>query len=147
MRYDRAMPRIAITDDISIDESELAESFVLASGPGGQNVNKVSTAVQLRFDALRSPSLSQAVRARLMLLAGARLTKDGVVVISAREHRSQERNRAEAREKLFELIRRAATQPKPRRPTRPTRSSKEKRLETKAKRGQIKRNRGRSFED
>jgi ribosome-associated protein len=147
MRYDRAMPRIAITDDISIDESELVESFVLASGPGGQNVNKVSTAVQLRFDALRSPSLSQAVRARLMLLAGARLTKDGVVVISAREHRSQERNRAEAREKLFELIRRAAMQPKPRRPTRPTRSSKEKRLETKAKRGQIKRNRGRSFED
>ena len=137
------MARIAVTDSIAIDEDELQESFVLASGPGGQIVNKVSTAVQLRFDALNSPALTQAVRARLMGLAGSRLTKDGIIVIAAREHRSQERNRESARAKLFELIERAATPPKPRRPTRPPRSSKEKRLEAKKTRARVKRNRGR----
>lgn len=141
------MPRIVVTDSISLDEDELVESFVLASGPGGQNVNKVSSAVQLRFDALRSPSLTQAVRDRLMLLAGSRLTKDGVLVIAAREHRSQERNRESARAKLFELITRAAPPPKPRRATRPPRSSKEKRLQTKKTRGQVKRGRGRPQDD
>jgi ribosome-associated protein len=147
MRYDLVMPRIQITPDIAIDESELSESFVLASGPGGQNVNKVSTAVQLRFDAARSPSLGDEVRARLMRLAGTRMTKEGVLVVAAREHRSQERNRAAAREKLFDLIRRAAHRPKPRRPTKPSRAAKEKRLESKVKRGRLKRARGRPAED
>jgi ribosome-associated protein len=133
------MPRITITDDISIDESELSESFILASGPGGQNVNKVSTAVQLRFDVARSPSLTDDVRRRLIALAGSRLTKDGVLIIAAREHRSQERNRADAREKLFDLIRRAATPPKPRRPTKPTKASKRRRLDDKSVRGRLKR--------
>jgi len=114
------MARITITDAISLGEDELVESFVLASGPGGQNVNKVSSAVQLRFDVAHSPSLGDEVRARLSSLAGQRLTNDGVIVISARSHRSQERNRADARARLVELIRRAATPPKPRRPTKPT---------------------------
>jgi ribosome-associated protein len=137
------MGRLAVTDEISLSEDELSESFVLASGPGGQNVNKVATAVQLRFDVLRSPSLPDQVRARLGVLAGQRLTKDGVLIIVARAQRTQERNRAEAREKLFDLIRRAATPPKPRRPTRPTLASKRRRLEGKTSRAKIKRNRGR----
>ena len=136
------MPRLAVTDDISIDESELQESFVLASGPGGQNVNKVSSAVQLRFDAAHSPSLSYEVRARLKALVGSRLTKEGILVIVAREHRSQERNRAVARDRLFDLIRRAAIRPKPRKATKPTRASKERRLESKAKHARLKRTRG-----
>ena len=114
------MPRLPVTDAISLDEEELSESFILASGPGGQNVNKVSSAVQLRFDVAHSLSLPQDVRVRLRALSGRRLTKDGVLVILARGHRTQERNRADAREKLFELIRQAATPPKPRRPTKPT---------------------------
>jgi ribosome-associated protein len=136
------MPRLPVTDAISLDEEELSESFILASGPGGQNVNKVSSAVQLRFDVAHSLSLPQDVRVRLTALAGRRLTKDGVLVILARGHRTQERNRADAREKLFELIRRAATPPKPRRPTKPTKASKRRRLESKTARAKIKRARG-----
>jgi ribosome-associated protein len=136
------MARIAVTPQISIDEDELQESFVLASGPGGQNVNKVSSAVQLRFDVARSPSFDDTVRARLTALAGQRLTKDGVLVISARAHRSQERNRAEALERLVDLIRRAAIPPKPRRATRPSRAVKRRRLEGKKIRSNLKRTRG-----
>jgi ribosome-associated protein len=136
------MPRIPVTDDISIDESELSETFVLASGPGGQNVNKVSSAVQLRFDVAHSPSLAPDVRARLKGLAGSRLTKDGVLIIAAREHRSQDRNRAAARSRLVDLIARAATPPKPRRPTKPTKASKRRRLESKTIRSRLKSARG-----
>ena len=136
------MARIAITNAISIGEEELHESFVLASGPGGQNVNKVSSAVQLRFDVAHSPSLEEDVRARLIALAGQRLTKEGVLVITARAHRSQERNRTEALERLVELIRRAAVPPKPRRATRPSKAVKRRRLESKKIRANLKRARG-----
>ena len=102
---------LRVTDTISIDDSELSETFVRSSGPGGQNVNKVSSAVQLRFDVRQSPSLPNDVALRLMRLAGKRLTKDGVIVIIAQTHRQQERNRADARERLFDLIRQAAVQP------------------------------------
>ena len=136
------MGRIAVTPAISIDEDELQESFVLASGPGGQNVNKVSSAVQLRFDVARSPSFDDTVRARLTALAGQRLTKDGVLVISARAHRSQERNRAEALERLVELIRRAAVPPKPRRATKPSKAAKRRRLDSKKIHSNLKRTRG-----
>jgi ribosome-associated protein len=129
---------IHITDRISIDETELAETFIRASGPGGQNVNKLSSAVQLRFDVRHSPSLPDGVRARLERLAGKRLTREGVLVITAQRHRTQERNRADARERLTELIREAATPPVPRRPTRPTRASRERRIETKKRRSTIK---------
>jgi len=141
------MPRIPITDSISIDEDELSESFVLASGPGGQNVNKVSSAVQLRFDVAHSPSLRDDVRARLIALSGQRLTKDGVLIIVSRAHRTQERNRADARAKLADLITRAATPPKPRRPTKPTKASKRRRLESKIARGKLKQNRTRVRDD
>ena len=141
------MARIPITDGISIDEDELSESFVLASGPGGQNVNKVSSAVQLRFDVAHSPSLRDDVRARLIRLSGNRLTKDGVLVIFARAHRTQERNRAEARAKLVELIARAATPPKPRKATKPTFASKRRRLESKIARARLKRTRGKVRDD
>jgi ribosome-associated protein len=141
------MARLGVTDDIAVGEEELSESFVLASGPGGQNVNKVSSAVQLRFDVARSPSLAADVRERLMALAGGRLTKDGVLIILARTHRAQERNRAEARERLFDLIRRAATPPKPRRPTKPTRASERRRLEAKTMRAKLKRNRSKVQDD
>ena len=130
---------IRITDAISIDESELSESFVRSSGPGGQNVNKLSTAVQLRFDVRHSPSLPNEVAVRLMRLAGKRVTKDGVLVITAQRHRTQERNRADAREKLVEMIREAATPPVPRRPTKPTCASRRQRLESKKRRSGIKR--------
>jgi ribosome-associated protein len=129
---------IRITDRISIDEAELAESFIRASGPGGQNVNKLSSAVQLRFDVRHSPSLPDSVRARLERLAGRRLTREGVLVITAQRHRTQERNRADARERLIELVREAATPPVQRRPTRPTRASKERRIESKKRRATIK---------
>src|SRR5262245_27294101 len=123
---------------IEIDEGELEERFIRASGPGGQNVNKLSTAVQLRFDVRRSPSLPDGVRARLERLAGRRLTNDGVLVITAHRHRTQERNREDARERLIELIREAAIPPTPRRATRPTRASREPRIQTKKRRSTIK---------
>jgi ribosome-associated protein len=129
---------IRVTDTISLGEEEIEESFVRASGPGGQNVNKLSTAVQLRFDVRRSPSLPNDVAIRLMRLAGKRLTKDGVLVLIAQNYRTQERNRAEARERLFDLIRQAAVRPVPRRATKPTRAAKAKRLEGKKIRSDIK---------
>ena len=129
---------IRLTDTISIYDSELAESFVRASGPGGQNVNKVSSAVQLCFDARHSPSLPNDVAVRLMRLAGKRLTKEGVIVIVAQQHRTQERNRADARERLFDLIRQAAVKPVPRRATKVPKAQKRKRLEGKKHRGRIK---------
>lgn len=129
---------IAITPTLAIDETEVTESFVRASGPGGQHVNTSSTAVQLRFDARRSPSLPTDVALRLMRLAGSRLTQEGVIVIHAQAHRSQQRNREEALARLVELIRKAAMPPRPRRPTRPTRASKERRLATKVRRARIK---------
>jgi ribosome-associated protein len=129
---------IRITDAIAIGEDELEERFIRASGPGGQNVNKLSSAVQLRFDVRHSPNLSADVRARLERLAGSRLTRAGVLVITAQRHRTQERNRQDARERLIELIRRAAVAPIPRRPTRPTAGSREQRLESKKRRSRIK---------
>jgi ribosome-associated protein len=133
---------LRITDTISIDEDEIEESFVRSSGPGGQNVNKLSTAVQLRFDVRRSPSLPNDVAIRLMRLAGKRLTKDGVLVIIAQTARTQERNRAEARERLVELIREASVKPVKRVATRPTKASKTKRLEGKKRRADVKGMRG-----
>jgi ribosome-associated protein len=129
---------IRVTDDISIDEKEIEESFVRSSGPGGQNVNKLSTAVQLRFDVRGSPSLPNDVSIRLQRLAGKRLTKDGVLVLIAQSHRTQERNREDALERLLELIREAAIRPVQRRPTRPTKASKVRRLEGKKRRSDIK---------
>ena len=129
---------IQVTDSINLDESELIESFVRSSGPGGQNVNKVSSAVQLRFDVRQSRSLPNDVAIRLMKLAGSRLTKDGVIVITAQEHRQQERNRAEARERLFDLIRQAAVKPTVRRKTKVPKSAKRERLESKKRRSGIK---------
>jgi ribosome-associated protein len=127
-----------ITDTISIDNSELSESFVRASGPGGQNVNKVSSAVQLRFDVRHSPSLPNDVALRLMRIAGKRLTKDGVIVIVAQRHRDQARNRADARERLFDMIRQATVRPVSRRPTQVPRAVKRQRLEAKKHRSGIK---------
>ena len=129
---------IRITGRISIDEGEIVENFVRASGPGGQNVNKLSTAVQLRFDVRGSPSLPPDVAARLERLAGARLTRDGVLVITAQRHRTQLRNRQDALDRLVELIRAAATPPAPRRPTKPTRASRERRIEGKKRRAKVK---------
>jgi ribosome-associated protein len=130
---------IRITDSISIDESEITESFVRSSGPGGQNVNKLSTAVQLRFDVRHSPSLPNDVAVRLTRIAGRRMTKDGVLVIIAQKHRTQERNREDARERLIAMIREAAVRPTPRRLTKPTASSRRERLESKKRRASIKR--------
>ena len=129
---------IHVTSKIDIGEDELEERFVRASGPGGQNVNKLSSAVQLRFDVRRSPSLPDDVRARLERLAGRRLTRAGVLVIIAQRHRTQERNRQDALDRLIELIRQAAVAPTPRRPTRPTKGSRERRLESKKRRASIK---------
>ncbi len=129
---------IPVTDTLALDEREIEESFVRASGPGGQNVNKVASAVQLRFDVAGSPSLPEPVRARLKTLAGKRLTQDGVLVITAQRFRSQEQNRQDALDRLIELIRRAAVRPTPRRKTKPTLASKQRRLESKNRRSRIK---------
>ena len=133
---------LAVTPTISIRDSELEERFVRASGPGGQNVNKVSTAVELRFDVAAS-ALPEEVKARLIALAGRRLTADGKLLIDSREHRTQAQNRAEARERLVELVRRAAVRPKRRKKTRPTRAARERRLVAKVARSRVKERRGR----
>ncbi|MEY4879466.1 MAG: hypothetical protein RJB62_935 [Pseudomonadota bacterium] len=141
------MTQIQITPGISIDEDEIAETFVQASGPGGQNVNKVATAVQIRFDAMGSPSLPEALRARLKTLAGRRLTKDGVLVIVAQRFRTQERNRADARARLVALLAEAAMTPKPRMKTRPSYAAKQRRRADKAARADVKRERTRRDDD
>lgn len=129
---------LMITSTLALDESELHETFVRSAGPGGQNVNKVATAVQLRFDVAHSASLPEAVRARLVTLAGKRLSTDGVLLIEARRFRTQEQNREDARARLAALIRQATIAPKARRATRPSKASKERRIETKKSRGQTK---------
>ena len=141
------MPDLRITSSIVIPERELSESFVLSSGAGGQNVNKVASAVQLRFDALHSPSLPDDVRVRLMQNAGHRLTMDGTIIVMARDSRDQVRNREIARQRLAELVRRATLVPKKRKPTRPTRASKERRIESKKRDARTKRQRSKRFED
>jgi ribosome-associated protein len=140
----KALGTIRVAQQITIDERDLDERFVLASGPGGQNVNKVSTAVQLRFD---THALPEEIKARLAKLAGRRLTDDGVLIVTARQHRTQERNRADARARLFDLIRQAGVRPKKRKATRPTKASKERRIESKKVRGALKRTRTKRIDD
>ena len=130
---------IPVTAKVALDEREITEFFVRASGPGGQNVNKVASAVQLRFNARRSPSLSADVRSRLERLAGSRLTRDGVIVITAQRHRAQARNREDALARLLDLIRRAAQPPLKRRATKPPAGARERRMESKKRRAGIKR--------
>jgi len=134
---------LEVTPWLTIPDGALEERFVRASGPGGQNVNKVATAVQLRFDPARSPDLSEDVRHRLRALAGSRAAEDGTIVIEARAHRTQSQNREEARERLTELVRRALIRPKARRKTKPSRAAKQNRLDTKKQRSEKKRGRGR----
>ena len=138
---------IPVTPTITLADTEIEESFIRAPGPGGQNVNKVETAVQLRFDAAHSPALSAAVFRRLKALAGRRMTRHGVIVLTARRFRAREANRRDALERLVELIRRAAVAPKKRRPTKPTRASKYRRLEAKHRRAGVKKGRGKPGPD
>ena len=133
---------LEITPAIAIEESELSERFVRASGPGGQNVNKVATAVELRFDVARSPAISEEVKQRLRAIAGTRMSADGVLTIDARRYRTQSQNRADARERLAELVRQALVKPRRRRKTKPTKNSVERRIQSKQKRSQTKRARG-----
>jgi len=137
---------IEITPDLSISDDEISEKFVKASGPGGQNVNKTSSAVELRFD-VRASSLPEDVKARLERLAGSRLTLDGVLILFSQGTRSQEMNRQEVRERLVELIKRALHKPKPRKATRPTYASKLRRLDSKTRRGGVKSMRGKPTDD
>jgi len=130
---------IEITSTISIKEREIKLDFIRSSGPGGQNVNKVATAVQLRFDVRNSPSLPDEVRDRIVRLAGRKITEDGVLIIDARRYRTQERNRQDAIARLIQLIRKATEKPRPRRKTKPTLASRRRRLETKHRRGDAKR--------
>ncbi len=140
--------KVEIAPGAAIGEDELEENFIRSSGPGGQNVNKVATAVQLRFDAASSPGLSDYVRGRLLTLAGQKATKDGVVVIEASRYRTQEQNRADARKRLFELVARAADPPpKPRKKTRPSKGAVERRLKAKAGRAGVKKMRGKVTQD
>ena len=133
---------LQVTPVIAIDESEIEERFIRSSGPGGQNVNKVATAVQLRFNAWGSPAIDERMRQRLRAVAGSRLTADGVLVIEARRHRTQGQNREDARERLLELLRQAARTPRRRRATAPSRAARERRVETKKRRARTKAGRG-----
>jgi len=132
---------IQVNENISLDENEIQEEFVRASGPGGQNVNRVATAVQLRFDIVNSASLPEDVRRRLLRVGGSRVTREGILVIDARRFRTQEQNRSDARERLIGLVRKAAEKPKPRRKTKPTAASKRKRIQEKRRRSRIKQQR------
>jgi len=134
---------VAVSPTVVIPDSDLSVAFIRASGPGGQNVNKVASAVQLRFDLAATATLDERVKQRLRALAGRRLTEDGAILIVARNHRTQERNRAEALERLTDLIGRALVEPRPRKATRPTRAARKRRLDTKKRHGTSKRLRGR----
>jgi ribosome-associated protein len=141
------MSKIAIIPSLSIEDREIEEHFVLSSGPGGQNVNKVASAVELRFDVAHSPSLADHVRVRLAALAGRRMTKDGVLVLHGRRFRDQQRNREDVRARLFDLLAQATIEPKRRRPTKPSRAAREERLQEKKLRSRLKRERTKAIHD